>query len=130
MASTTDRNDTHRDVVAATEATERTMRPQSVPVKMYETSGALVVVAAMPAVTADDVVIELEGDRLRFHAPLRSAPPRDYLIDEWEFGGYERELQLPDGYGGGAEATLNNGQLAIRVLPGRSDRPLSLHPSG
>lgn len=125
MATT---SETHRDVKQATEATQRTMRPQSVPVKMYETPGALVVIAAMPAVTADDVVIELDGQALRFHAPLRSAPPRDYLIDEWEFGGYERELQLPEGYGSAVEATLNNGQLAIRVLPGATTSPLSTHP--
>ena len=32
--------------------------------------------------------------------------------------GYERQLDLPAGYGGGIEATLHNGQLAIRVLRG------------
>ncbi len=131
-AAMTARNETnaaHRNVVEATEATQRTMRPQQVPVRMYEASEALVIVAPMPAVTAEDVTIELNGPHLRFRAALRSAPARDYLLDEWEFGGYERELTLPDGYGSAAEATLNNGQLAIRVMPGSTAEPLVLHPT-
>ena len=39
--------------------TEATMRPQSVPVNVYETPGALVVVAPLPAVTTKDVTVEL-----------------------------------------------------------------------
>lgn len=111
-----------RDTVAeSTAATEADMYPQSVPVNVYETTGALVVVAPFPAVTADDVTVEVHrGDpaTLRFWAHLRSAPPRDFLVHEWEYGGYERELDLPAGFGSGVEATLNNGQLAVRVLRG------------
>ena len=97
------------------------MYPQPVPVNMYEASGALVVVAPLPAVTAGDVTVEVHpGDpaTLRFWAHLRSAGPRDFLVHEWEYGGYERQLALPAGFGGGIEATLNNGQLAVRVLRG------------
>jgi HSP20 family molecular chaperone IbpA len=39
-------------------------------------------------------------------------------VHEWEYGGYERELDLPEGFGAGLEATLANGQLAVRVLRG------------
>jgi HSP20 family molecular chaperone IbpA len=108
----------HQEVVDSTAATEATMRPQSVPVNVYETPAALVIVGPLPAVTADDVTIELRGDRLRFWASLRSAGPREYLMHEWEYGGYEREIELPAGYGSGVEASLANGQLAIRVLRG------------
>ncbi len=97
------------------------MYPQSVPVNVYETTRALVVVAPLPAVRADDVRVEVhQGDpaTLRFWAHVRSAPPRDFLVHEWEYGGYEREVDLPEGFGSGLEATLNNGQLAIRVLRG------------
>ncbi len=109
---------TQQEVAEATAATEATMRPQKVPVNVYETSGALVVIAPLPAVRAADVVVELRPGCLRFFAPLRSSPPREHLIHEWEYGGYEREVDLPDGYGSGVEATLANGQLAIRVLRG------------
>jgi HSP20 family molecular chaperone IbpA len=119
------------DVAEATAATEAEMYPQRVPVNVYETTGALVVVAPFPAVRADDVRVEVhpgEPATLRFWAHVRSAPPRDFLVSEWEYGGYERELDLPAGFGSGVEATLNNGQLAVRVLRGDAV-DLSITPS-
>jgi HSP20 family molecular chaperone IbpA len=110
---------TKRDeVTQATADTERLMRPQEVPVNIYETTDALVIVAPLPAVQPEDVAIDLWPGRVRIRASLRSATTREYLLHEWEYGGYERELELPDGWGGGAEASLANGQLAVRVLPG------------
>ena len=120
---------THEAVVEARADTERTMQPQRVPVNVYEATGALVVVCPLPAVTADDVTIELGRGTLRFWARLRSAPPRAYLVHEWEYGGYEREVALPDGFGGGVEATLANGQLAVRVLRGSADDIIKITPS-
>lgn len=117
-------------VVEATADTERTMEPQRVPVNVYEATGALVVVCPMPAVKADDVTIELGSGTLRFWARLRSAPPKEYLVHEWEYGGYEREVDLPEGFGGGVEATLSNGQLAVRVLRGSTDDTITITPSG
>ena len=121
----------HQQVVDSTRETEATMPPQRVPVNVYEATNALVVVAPMPAVTAGDVHVELRGSCLRFYAHLRSAGPREFLVHEWEYGGYERELEIPDGFGAGLEATLQNGQLAIRVLRGapRGDA-LELTPNG
>lgn len=104
------------------------MEPQKVPVNVYEATGALVIVAPLPAVTADDVTIELRPGCLRFWASLRSSGTREYLIREWEYGGYEREVDLPDGYGAGVEATLTNGQLAIRVLRGEPTGDIKTKP--
>lgn len=109
------------DVTEATAATEAEMIPQSVPVNVYEASEALVVVAPLPAVTAADVHVEVYPGppaAVRFWAHVRSAGIREYLVREWEYGGYERQFELPDGYGAGVEATLNNGQLVIRILRG------------
>ena len=87
------------------------------------------IVAPLPAVTADDVTIEVHDGWLRFTALLRSAgSAAPDLLHEWEYGGYERELDLPDGFGSAAEATLANGQLAIRVLRGSFSEPLSFSP--
>jgi HSP20 family molecular chaperone IbpA len=116
-------------VAQATAETERTMKSQRVPVNVYETTGALVVIAPLPAVQADDVTIDLRPGILRFWAHLRSAGPRDFLLHEWEYGGYEREVDVPAGYGGGVEATLTNGQLAIRVLRGETGDTLSVKPN-
>jgi HSP20 family molecular chaperone IbpA len=125
----TSQKSTHQEVVDATAALEARMRPQNVPVNMYETTGAIVIVAPLPAVTAHDVTVELGEGRIRFWARLRSAPPREYLVNEWEYGGYEREIDLPSGFGSGVEASLANGQLAIRVLRGEPAGPLSVQPT-
>lgn len=120
----------HRLVVEATEQAEATMTPQEVPVNMYTTSAALVVVAPMPAVMPDDVTIELHANRLRIKAPVRSAGVREYLVHEWDYGGYERELSIPEGFGAGMEASMANGQLAIRVLRGDPLNSLTIQPEG
>ena len=109
---------TQQQVKDATAATEASMPAQKVPVNVYETSSAVVIVAPMPAVTAEDVSVELREGTVRFFATLRSAGVREYLVKEWEYGGFEREIEVPDGYGSGVEASLANGQLAIRVLKG------------
>jgi HSP20 family molecular chaperone IbpA len=108
----------HDEVKARTAATEATMEPQPVPVNMWEATDALVVVAPFPAVAPDDVTVELREDRLRIWAHVRSSGPREYLVHEWQYGGFEREIVLPSGFGAGLEATLANGQLAVRVLRG------------
>src|SRR5215211_4376915 len=110
---------TQREVTEATAALEASMRPQRVPVNVYETPAALVIVAPLPAVTPGDVNIEVGPGRLRFWAHLRSAGPRPMLVQEWEY----------DGYGAGVEATLTNGQLAIRVLRGAPAESLRVQPS-
>ena len=121
---------THDEVVDATAHAEAQMRTQTVPVNVYEAADAIVVVAPLPAVTADDVTIELEDNCLRLWASLRSAAPRDYLVREWDYGGYEREVTLPEGYGRAVEASLGNGQLAIRVLRGGGSKRISVKPTG
>jgi HSP20 family molecular chaperone IbpA len=120
---------TSEEVRDSTAGVEDEMRPQSVPVNVYETTNALVVVAPLPAVSADDVTIELRPGCLRLWSRVRSAGPRQYLVHEWEYGGYEREIDLPDGFGAGVEASLANGQLAIRVLRGEPAQTLAIHPS-
>jgi HSP20 family molecular chaperone IbpA len=119
---------TRDEVAAATASAEATMRPQSVPVNAYETPAALVVLAPVPAVTAKDVTVEVRPGTLRFWARLRSAGPREYLLHEWEYGCYEREIALPEGFGSSVEATVANGQLAIRVLRGDCADALTIQP--
>jgi HSP20 family molecular chaperone IbpA len=120
---------THAEVTEATVATEAEMRPQAVPVNVYEAPEALVIVAPLPAVKAEDVTVELRPGCLRFWAHLRSSGPREYLVQEWEYGGYEREIELPEGYGSGVEASLARGQIAIRVLRGEAGELVSIHPT-
>jgi HSP20 family molecular chaperone IbpA len=127
VADMTDRP-SHREVLEAT-AEAADGRPQRVPVNVYEAPNALVVIAPLPAVMPGDVQVELRPGRLRFWASLRSSGPREYLINEWDYGNYEREIELPSGYGSGVEASLANGQLAIRVLKGAPVDQQTIQPT-
>lgn len=103
---------------------------QPVPVNVYETTEALVVVAAVPAVMAEDVVVEATDAELHIRADLRTAAPKDYLVHEWEYGGYDRTVVLPEGFDGPVSASLGNGQLAVRVARDgiRSGSSVAVHP--
>ena len=116
------------EVRVTTAETARTMTPQRVPVNAYQTPGAFVIVALFPAVTENDVLVELTAGRVRMSAELRSAGPRDYTIHEWEYGGYERVVETPDGFGSGVEASLANGQLVVRVLSGNFAGDKTIRP--
>jgi len=90
--------------------------PQQIPLNVYETSDAMVVVAPMPGVRAEDVAVSIDDDgHLHLTARLRTAAPKDYLVHEWDYGAYERSYELPADYAGPVTASLGNGQLAVRV---------------
>lgn len=93
-------------------------RPQQVPVNMYEAARAIVLVAPLPGVMADDVSIIIEGRTATIAADMRTKASKDYLLHEWHYGPYERSVTLPEGFGGPAEATFANGQLALRIERG------------
>lgn len=94
--------------------------PQRVPVNMYETNEALVLVLPLPGVMADDVTIDIEDDRVHVNAAQRTAAEKDYITHEWHYGPYERMVSVPSGFGGDAFATFGNGQLAIHLQRGDS----------
>jgi HSP20 family molecular chaperone IbpA len=119
----------HDAVRASTDETARSMTPQRVPVNAYETPGAFVIVAPFPAVTENDVTVELCEGEVRLVAELRSSGPREYAIQEWEYGGYERSVDLPSGFGAGVEASLKNGQLVVRVMSGDFTDQQRIHPN-
>jgi HSP20 family molecular chaperone IbpA len=72
---------------------------------------------------ADDVEVAVEGGRVTLRAAMRSVAPKDYVLHEWHYGPYERSVDLPPGFGGKAEATFNNGQLALRIERGDDSGP-------
>ena len=120
---------THDEVRTTTDEAARSMSPQSVPVNAYEAAGAFVVVAPFPAVTPKDVTVALTSEGVRICAELRSAGPREYAIHEWEYGGYDRFVETPAGFGSAIEASLNNGQLVVRVLSGDFTTEQSIRPT-
>ena len=100
-----------------------------VPVNVYEAGEALVVVAPLPGVQAEDVNVSVEGDQLRITAAMRSPAAKEYLVHEWHYGPFERVVSLPDGFGGGGTATFGNGQLAIRLTRGQGGGPIEVKPA-
>ena len=104
--------------------------PQRIPVNVYETTEALVVVAPMPGVMPDDVEVVAGPQDLRLRARLRTAAPKNYLTHEWDYGGYDRQIELPAGFGGPITASLGNGQLAVSIARDgeRSDEPVVIQP--
>jgi HSP20 family molecular chaperone IbpA len=103
---------------------------QRVPVNMYETEGALVLVMPLPGVMADDVSIDIEDDRVHVNAGQRTPAEKDYIIHEWHYGPYERMVTVPPGFGGAPSATFGNGQLAIRIERGEGrDGKVVVQPS-
>ena len=92
--------------------------PQHVPVNVYEAERALVIVAPLPGVMADDVSVVVEPGSATITAAMRTTAEKDYILHEWHYGPYERTVELPDGFGGKAEASFANGQLALRVERG------------
>lgn len=103
-------------------------RPQQVPVNLYETEQAIVLVAPLPGVMPDDITVTVEGTSVQIAADLRIQAVKDYLLHEWHYGPYERRVELPEGFGGDADASFANGQLALRIErgPGGSRRTVSV----
>jgi HSP20 family molecular chaperone IbpA len=100
------------------EAVETATHPQTVPVNLDE---ALVAVAPLPGVMADDIDIAVEQGRLTITAAMRTAAPKDYLRHEWHYGPYEREVEIPEDFGAQVTASFGNGQLAIQLGRGTPD---------
>lgn len=107
---------------------------QRIPLNVYETTEAMVIVAPMPGVQAADVEVAVDGDgHLHLTARLRTAAPKDYLLHEWDYGSYERVYELPEGFGGPLTASLGNGQLAVRVARDgerSADSPVEVQTAG
>ena len=100
--------------------------PQRVPVNVYETDSAVVILAPLPGVMPDDVTVEVGPGRVRIAAAMRTPAEKDYLVHEWHYGPYEREVELPEGFGAGGSARFGNGQLAVLVERGEADGTTTL----
>jgi HSP20 family protein len=111
------------------EALDTATHPQSVPVNVYATDDALVVVAPMPGVMPDDIEVRVRPGRLTISAGMRTAAPKDYLVHEWHYGPYHRELDIPDRFGGEVAASFGNGQLAVHLGRGTPSEEVVVQPT-
>lgn len=65
---------------------------QRVPVNVYETDNAVVIVAPLPGVMPEDVSVTVEAGQVTITASMRSPAPKDYLVHEWHYGPFERAV--------------------------------------
>ena len=98
-----------------TEPTQPVRPPDQLMVNMFATTTAVVVVAPLPGVMAEQVEVRLKGDRLRIRASRGSDVDHDYLLHEWVAGTVARELEIPPGAGWPLTASLRDGQLTITL---------------
>jgi HSP20 family protein len=90
----------------------------SVPVNVYANHGKLIVVAPMPGLEPENIVISIGGDTLAIHGERRGElqDGKDYLLHEWQVGPYLRAVKLPFPVDGTrANVTYNNGILTVAV---------------
>jgi len=71
---------------------------QIAPVDLYETDEALVLEMAVPGLSADDIDISLEGNKLTIrgeHKPVEDQGARRYFLQEVPHGSFVRSFTLP-----------------------------------
>ena len=103
---------------------------QFLPVKVYRMHDHLTVAAPMPGLEPEDILVEVtESGQLILHADRRATLKgvKEVLLNEWEAGGYHRELNLPEKVDGEhANVTYGNGVLVVALPVADSTRPAQL----
>lgn len=88
------------------------------PVDIYETDNAVTVLAEMPGVTKDSVVIKLEGGNLTIQGAMGkiSCENEQPLFQEYETGTYLRTFSVSESIDqSNIEARLENGILRLTL---------------
>jgi HSP20 family protein len=95
------------------------LKLQEIPVKVYKTVDRLMVVAPMPGLEPEDIVVEVTDDgRLILNGEVRGMlkDVKELLLDEWSVGFYRRELELPAQVNGvSANVTYGNGVVTVAL---------------
>jgi len=100
---------------------------QLIPVNVYRTPDHLTIAAPMPGLEPEDILVEVtEQGQLIIHGDLRGTlkDAKEVLLNEWNVGGYHRELTLTEAVDGEhANVTYGNGVLVIALLSSQSTLP-------
>jgi HSP20 family protein len=92
---------------------------QSVPIKMYRTADRLTIAAPMPGIQPEDLLIRItEKNSLVLQGEIRGIlkDVKEVLVDEWDAGGYYREIALPNTVDGiRANVTYGNGVVVVAL---------------
>ena len=95
------------------------LKLQEIPVKVYKTDDRLMVVAPMPGLEPENIMIEVTNDgHLVLYGELRGMlkDVKELLLDEWSVGIYHRDLELPTPVNGeSANVTYGNGVVTVAL---------------
>ncbi len=102
-----------------------TTRAWRLPVDVHSTDEEIVIQAAVPGATAQDVEITIEGDTLIIRGELPVRPENvNYLLEELPAGRFHRALNLNIPVEASrAEATFANGVLTLIIPKAEAVRP-------
>jgi HSP20 family protein len=97
-------------------------------IDVYTTASEIVVAAAVPGVSQDDVEVTLEGDTLTIRAELPAPLENvEYIFQERPYGRYSRALTLNVPVDtDNIEATFNNGLLTLTLPKATPVKPRTI----
>ena len=102
----------------------------TIPVKMYRSENRLMVAAPLPGLQPEDIVVNITTDgRLLIQGDARGLLKdiKELLLDEWSFGTYYRELELPNAVDGSrANVSYGNGVVVVALPIAQRTVPASL----
>ena len=96
----------------------------AVPVNMYENDRELVLATPMPGVAPEDIDVQVSDDRRLIVRARQHGPGQeriDYLLREWSYGPFEREIPLPRDVDA-PRANLSYGNGVLMVSLPKADR--------
>ena len=99
----------------------------AVPVNMYENDRELVVATPMPGVAPEDIEVQVTDDRRLIVRARQHGPGQeriDYLLREWSYGPFEREIPLPRDVDA-PRANLSYGNGVLMVSLPKADRTVA-----
>jgi HSP20 family protein len=92
---------------------------QTVPVRVYQGDGRIMVAAPLPGLEAGDIVVTVAGDTITIRGAARRGArqdEREVLVSEWRVGPYYREFRLARAVDGArTNATYGNGVLVLAM---------------
>ncbi len=96
-------------------------------VDMYQTDDDVIVKAALPGIKAEDVQIQVTGDRLTIKGEIREkneTQEKNYHIREQRWGAFERSLPLPAAVvSDKAQAEFEDGILTVTLPKAEEVKP-------
>jgi HSP20 family protein len=93
--------------------------PIAIPINLFENDRELVLVAPVPGVAPEDVVVDVtDAGQLAIRVRQHGAGQEriDYLLREWAYGPYERTIELPFAVDARrANLSFGNGVLTVAM---------------